>query len=224
MNLKNSRGALLALGIGMGLALGLIPAISGAQTAPRQLPANPQADQAPPPPAQSNRADPRGFDRRANRFDERLDRRLDFLHAELRITPAQEQVWATFADAVRREAREGRDQYFDRRGGDAFRGGPDGRYERPGIVERLERRQQGLEERGAYYERLLNALRPLYGALSEEQRRAADEHLFSPGREDRRFGPRRFGMDRDFGRFRPRFDRPYGPPDRPYDRFDRAYP
>jgi hypothetical protein len=224
MNLKSSRRAVLALGIGMGLALALLPAVSGAQTAPRQLPANPQADQAPPPPPQSNRADPRGFDRRANRFDDRLDRRLDFLHSELRITPTQEQVWATFADAVRREAQEGRDQYFDRRGGDAFRGGPDGRYERPGIVERLERRQQGLEERGAYYERLLSALRPLYGALSEEQRQAADEHLFAPGREDRRFGPRRFGMDRDFGRFRPRFDRPYGPSDRPYGRFDRAYP
>jgi len=219
MNLKSSRGALLALGMGAALAASPLPAISGAQTAPRQLPATPQADQAPAPPPQSNRAD-----RRANRFDDRLERRLDFLHSELRITPAQEQLWTTFADAVRREAREGRDQYFDRRGGDAFRGGPDGRYERPGIVERLERRQQGLEERSAYYDRLLSALQPLYGALSEEQRRAADDHLFSPGREDRRFGARRFGMDRDFGRFRPRFDRPYGPPGRPYERFDRSYP
>jgi len=222
MKLKSSRSALMALGISAALVAGLIPAMSDAQTGPRQLPANPQADQAPPPPS-FDRADPRGFDRRANRFDDRLERRLDFLHAELRITPTQESAWATFADAVRREAREGRDQYFDRRGGDAFRGGPDGRNERPGIVERLERRQQGLEERSDYYERLLSALRPLYGALSEEQRRAADEHLFSPGRGDRRFG-RRFGMDRDFGRFRPRFDRPYGPPDRRYDRFDRAYP
>jgi periplasmic protein CpxP/Spy len=228
MNLKNSRGALLALGIGMGLALGLIPAVSGAQTAPRQLPANPQADQAPPPPAQSNRADPRGFDRRANRFDDRLDRRLDFLHSELRITPAQEQVWATFADAVRREAREGRDQYFDRPGRDAFRGGPDGRYERPGIVERLERRQQGLEERGAYYDRLLSALRPLYAALSDDQKRAADENLFNPGRDDR--GPRgwrRYGFDRDYDRFGRGgyrgFERPGGPFDPPYYSWEGPY-
>ena len=220
MNLKSSRGVLMALGIGAALAAGLAPAISGAQTAPRQLPANPQAQQAPTAPPQANRPDPRGFDRRANRFEDRLERRLDFLHSELRITPAQEQLWATFADAVRRESETGRDQYFDRRG-DAFRGGPDRRNDRPSVVERLEQRQQGLEERSGYDERLLSALRPLYDARSDEQRRAADEHLFSPGREDfGRFGPRRFGMDRDFSRPGPRFDRRYGPP---FDRYDRFY-
>jgi hypothetical protein len=243
MKLKSSRGALLALGIGAALAVGLAPAISSAQTAPQQLPANPRAQQ-PPPPPQSNRADPRGFDRRVGRFEDRLERRLDFLHSELRITPEQEQLWAAFADAVRRESQTGRDQFFDRR--DAFRGGPDRRYERPGAVERLEQRQQGLEERRAYYERLLGALRPLYGALSEEQRRAADEHLFSPGRERfGRFGPRPFGLNRlgtdfygAFDRpFRPKpfglnrlgadfygaFDQPFGPLAPGYDRFDRSY-
>ena len=216
MNLKSSRSALMALGIGAALAVGLAPAISGAQTAPRQLPANPQAQPAPPAPPQANRPDPRGFDRRANRFEDRLERRLDFLHSELRITPAQEPLWGTFAEALRTESQTGRDQYFDRRV-DAFRGGPAGRYERPSVVERLEQQQQGLEERSGYYARLLGALRPLYAALSEDQRRAADEHLFSPGREDfGRFGPRRFGMDRDFGRFGPRFDPRF-------DRFDRFY-
>ena len=128
------------------------------------------------------------------RFEDRLERRLDFLHSELRITPAQEQAWAAFADAVRREGGMDRDQVRDRR--DEFRGGPDARSDRPGIVERLERRQQGLEEQSAYYDRLLSALRPLYATLSDDQRRAADENLFSPGRDDRgrRGGPRRYGM------------------------------
>ena len=212
MNVKSSRGALLALGIGAAVIAGLAPAIGIAQTAPRQLPANPQQPDRPaPPPPQYDRGDPRGFDRRANRLQDRLERRLDYLHSELRITPQQEQLWATFADAVRSEAQGARDQFFDRR--DAFRG-PDRRYERPGIVERLERQQQDLQDRSAYYDRLLTALRPLYAALNEDQRRAADENLFAPGREDRfRFGPRRFGMDR--GPLGRDFDR-YSGPDRDY--------
>jgi protein CpxP len=223
MNLKSSRSALIALGILAAAAIGLAPVISSAQTPPQQLPADPNRAA----PAPNDRGDPRGFDRRANRFEDRLERRLNFLHSELRITPQQEQAWATFADAVRREAQAGRDQFFDRR--DQFRGGPDGRNAQPpGIVERLERRQQGLEERGAYYDRLLSALRPLYAALSEDQKRAADETLFNPGRGDR--GPRgwrRYGFDRDYGRFGRGgyrgFERPGGPFDPPYDGYDRDY-
>ena len=223
MNLKSSRNALIALGIAAAATIGLAPVISSAQTPPQQLPADP--NRAAPPP--NDRGDPRGFDRRANRFEDRLERRLNFLRSELRITPQQEQVWATFADAVRREAQGGRDQFFDRR--DEFRGGPDGRNAPPpSIVERLERRQQGLEERGAYYDRLLSALRPLYAALSDDQKRAADENLFSAGREDR--GPRgwrRFGFDRDYGRFGRGgyrgFESPGGPFDPPYDGYDRDY-
>jgi hypothetical protein len=205
---------MLALGIGAALAAGLVPLVGVAQTQPQQLPANPQ----------TNRGDTRDFNRRAERAEERLERRLDFLHSELRIAPEQEQAWAAFADAVRREDQQDRDRFRDLR--DQFRGGPDGRGERPGIVERLERRQQGLEAESAHYERLLSALRPLYATLSDDQRRAADENLFSPGREDRgrRGGFRRFGMNRDFGRgfYRP-FERPYGPFDPPYDSFDRDY-
>ncbi len=208
MNLRSSRSALLALGMGAALAAGLVPPVNAAQTLPQQLPANPRLDRAGPPPERG--------DRRAARAEERLD----FLHSELRITPAQEQAWAAFADAVRREDQPDRDPR------DQFRGGLDRRGERPGIVERLERRRQGLEEQSAYYDRLLSALRPLYAALDEDQRRAADENLFSPGRGDRgrRGGPRRYGMNRDFGRgFSRPFERPYGPFDPPYDSFDRDY-
>lgn len=226
MNLKSSRGALIALGIAAAATIGLAPVTSNAQTPAQQLPANP--NRAAPPP--NDRGDPRGFDRRANRFEDRLERRLNFLHSELRITPQQEQAWTTFAEAVRREAQAGRDQFRDRR--DQVRGGPDGRNAPPSIVERLERRQQGLENRGAYYDRLLSALRPLYAALTDEQKRAADENLFSPGRDDR--GPRvwrRYGFNQDFDRnyerfsrggYRP-FERPGGPFDPPYDSFDRDY-
>jgi hypothetical protein len=222
MSLKSSRSALLALGIGAALATGLAPIMSSAQTPPRQLPADPNRAT----PAPFDRGDPRGFDRRANRFEDRLERRLEFLHSELRVTPAQEQLWTAFADAVRSEAQAGRDRFADRR--EAFRRGPDG--QRPGIVERLERRQQGLEEETAYYDRLLSALRPLYAALNEEQRRSADENLFSPGREDRfrrGFGFRSYGFNEDYdafggGNYRP-FERSYGPFDPPYYAWEGPY-
>jgi len=216
MNLRSSRSALLALGIGAALAAGLVPAVSAAQTPPQRLPANPPPNRTAPPPLERDGA--RGFDRRADRFEDRLERRLDFLRSELRINPSQEQAWAAFADAVRRDAEMDRDQVRDRRG--VARGGPEA-----GIVERLERRQQRLAEQSAHYERLLSALRPLYATLNEDQRRAADENLFSPGRDDRgRRGPRRYGMNGEFGRgfYRP-FERSFGPFDPPYDSFDRSY-
>ena len=228
MNLRSSRGALAALGIGAALIIGLVPITGSAQTPPLQLPANPNRAA----PAPNDRGDARGYDRRANRFEDRLDRRLNFLHSELRITPAQEQLWASFADAVRSEAQTGRDRFFDRRDDlrDRRNAPP------PGIVERLERRQQSLEEQSAYYDRLLSALRPLYAALNDDQRRAADDNLFAPpGRDDRgRRGLRRYGFNENYnafggGQYRPferpfgPFDRPFGPFDRPDDSFDRDY-
>ena len=224
MNLRSSRSALLALGIGAAAAAGLAPVLSNAQTAPRPLPANPQPDRVTPP-LNDDRGDARGYERRAERAADRLERRLEFLRSELRINASQEQAWTTFADTVRREAQLGRDEFADRR--EAFRDRREGRDERPGIVERLERRQQGLEEQSGYYDRLLSALRPLYAQLNDDQRRAADENLFSPGRDDRgrRGGQRRYSMDGgDYGRgvYRP-FERSYGPFDPPYYRFNGPY-
>ena len=70
MNLRSSRSALLALGIVAAATTGLIPVISSAaQTPPQQLPANP--NRATPPP--NDRGGPPGYDRRGNRFEERLD-------------------------------------------------------------------------------------------------------------------------------------------------------
>ena len=133
MNLKSSRSALLALGFAAAAIVGLVPVIGSAQTPPQQLPANP--DHAAPP--SPDRGDARGYDRRANRFEDRIEGRLGYLHSELRITPAQEQAWSQFADAVRREAQAGRDRFRDRR--DEFRNDRDNRrYEPPSVVERLE--------------------------------------------------------------------------------------
>ena len=216
MSLRSSRSALLALGIGIALAFGLVPQTSIAQT-PQQLPGVPQPERPPSPPPQFERGYAGEFDRRQNR----LERRLEFLHSELQIRPAQQPLWEAFADVLRREAEIGRNRIAD--GAGAFRE-PDRRPPPLGAVERLERRQQNLFERSEHYDRLLAALTPLYEALDATQRQAADEHLFLPGRGDRfRGGPRRFGLDREFGgnRYGP-FDRPFGPYP-PNERFNRYY-
>ena len=228
--IKNrSRLALAAFGVSAAFAVAALPLTVGAQPAPpRQLPANPPPPRAtpdrPPPRAdqQYDRGDPRGYDRR----DERVDRRLDFLRSELRITAAQQRLWDDFANAVREEADQVQARGFDRGPGPG-RGGPppdrrddpranDGRFAPPSVVERLQRRQQNLMARVERVDHVLATLRPLYASFNDEQRRIADEEMFRPnrGRFDRFTMRDRFDRDRD--RFMRPFDRRYGPYNRPY--------
>jgi len=215
---NRSRLALAAFGLSAALAVAAAPLSVGAQpAAPRQLPANPPPDRSP---ARNNqqydRNDPRGYERR----ETRVDRRLDFLRTELRITAAQQRQWDDFANAVREEA----DQVRGGPGpGPGAGPGPDrrddprarndgGRFAPPGVVERLERRQQNLMQRVERVDHLLATLRPLYASFSEDQRRTADELLFRPNR----WRGDRLVMGDRFNRFMRPFDRRYGPFNRPY--------
>jgi LTXXQ motif family protein len=212
MNRIGSRRDLAALGIGLLLAVTAASPFADAQTAPRPLPANPQAQDRTPSSQQDAEPQDRGDaqpdrrgdvqrDRRDGRFargGNRLERRLDFLHSELRITQAQERLWDDFSNAVREEAQEARNRLDDFRN-DRDRG-------RLGAIERLERRQQRVQNQEARVDHLLAALRPLYAALSDNQQRMADDLLFRPdrGRFASRFG-RGFGRgfrdsDRGFRR------------------------
>jgi len=230
MDSKNSR--FTALGIVAALVVAVAPLAEGAQTAPRQLPANPApnpncaAPQDRPPAPRQDQFDraPRGYEAR----EARLECRLDFLHSELHITPAQQRLWDDFANTVRQEADRTRDRDLNRSPGpyagpnpvpdrrDDFRDRNNGRYGPPSVVQRLERRQQNLADRGTRVDHLLSALRPLYATLAEDQRRAADELMFR--RDQSRQARWGFAMR---GRFQRPFDRPYGPFDPPFDRFDR---
>jgi hypothetical protein len=204
-----SRRGLTALAGGVAMTA-VVAAVSFAQdTGPRDLPATP-------PPAASQGTDQnaapggqnlRPFEPRErgrfNRRGDRLDRRLDFLHRSLRINASQEQLWNDFANVVRTDADATRDRFDGRR--DRFRGPREGRRgdrrdDQTSVVERLEQRQQRLADRSARTERLLAALRPLYGALDADQKAAADRLLFRPGDDN----------DRDRGYFNRRFPSPYG--------------
>jgi hypothetical protein len=178
MNWHQSWRAIAALGISLAaiMAAGVPP--SAAQTPPRPLQNQARPDQQD---RQFDRQDyGRGYDARdprgVGRGENRVERRLEFLHTQLRITPSQEMRWGAFA-AVVREGAGSRD----------FRRPGDDRSGAPSVVDRLEQRERMLADRSAGIDRILNALRPLYASFNEEQRRTADRLMFQ--QEGGRGGP-----------------------------------
>ena len=229
----NPRRTVVALGMSLAVAVAAAAQIGAAQT-PRTLPADPQnqdrvlnRQQDPQFGSRDDRqyggqTEQRGYDSRDPRATREggLERRLAYLHSQLRITPAQESAWAAFTAVLRDEARD-RDRirsgaFNDR---DPFRGRPgprddragDARQAPPSVVERLEERRRIIAERGTDLDRILTALRPLYASFTADQRRTADRLMFQPGGERGRGGyddnsrdGRGSGRD---GRFDPRDDR-----------------
>jgi hypothetical protein len=190
----NPRRTVAALGISMAIAI-LAAAPSGVAQTPRSLPAAPPNQDRALNRQQDSQAD-RQYDRRDTRTPEdRLERRLTYLHGQLGITGAQESAWTNFTTALRDEARErNRDRvqggaFNDR---DALRGRAERRDDRagdarqgPSVVERLEERRRIIADREADLDHVLNALRPLYASFTAEQRRTADRLMFQPRENDR---------------------------------------
>jgi hypothetical protein len=206
-----TRRGLAAMGIAAGLAMTAGIQASSAQEGPRSLPG-----------FQSQQQDQYRYDRRDDRVqggqyggqndrrdtrearspEERLNRRLSFLHERLSITPAQERLWRPFAAVLHDEVqdRQGRREYI----------------RAPSVVERLEQRERRMAEQSQRTDRVLRALRPLYASFSEEQKRTADRLMFQADG-----GRGRGGFDRGRGSERgPGFDRDR---DGRLDRQDRDY-
>lgn len=100
-------------------------------------------------------------------FD-RIEGRIAFLRAELRISDAQAPAWNTFADALRAYAQKLRqavaaDQSVQ----------PNG----PAFLDRLDRQERWLSARIEGVRAIRAALTPLFGVLSDEQKKTADELL-----------------------------------------------
>ncbi len=136
--------------------------------------------------AQQRRADNRAF----SRPSERVEARLAYIKTALKITDAQQTQWNGFADAMRKNAKDmdqrmqAHRQQGDRRGG-----------QRPNAIERLERLQSFHADAVTRLNDLIAAEKPLYAALSPEQKRVADVVL-TPG------GGRMHGMMMQHGGFR----------------------
>jgi protein CpxP len=130
----------------------------------------PATAQAPAPPAQEQQQ------QRPMR-PSHIEGRIAYAKAELKITPAQEADWEKVAGAMRQNDAERRQAFEQAR---ADRGQP------MNALQQLERRARFSAERARATDRLLTAFRPLYGSLSEAQKKTADDllsfHRFHHGR------------------------------------------
>ncbi len=111
----------------------------------------------------------------------RIEGRIAFLRTELKITDAQASLWDNVAAVLRENDRARRD---------AFAGMRAARDQKPTVLERLERREKMAERQAASAAKLRAALEPLYAAMSDEQKKTADE-LLAGGRHHGRMGHRR---------------------------------
>jgi protein CpxP len=114
---------------------------------------------------------------------ERVEARLAYIRTALKITDAQQAQWNAFAETLRNQARAA-DQRMQEFRAQREQGAT---RERPNAIARLEREQQRHAESAMRINERLAVQRPLYAALSTEQKAIADEVL-APRRHGGRFG------------------------------------
>lgn len=120
---------------------------------------------------------------------QRVEARLAYAKTALKITDTQQSQWESFANVLRKHARD-MDQRFQQRRAqwEAARSaqagaGAEARAQRAKTtaIERLERTQQRMAERSARLNEVIAAAKPLYAALSPEQKQIADGMLSQQG-------------------------------------------
>ena len=114
---------------------------------------------------------------------ERVEARLAYIRTALKITDAQQAQWNAFAETLRNQARAA-DQRMQEFRAQREQGAT---RERPNAIARLEREQQRHAESATRINERLAVQRPLYAALSTEQKAIADEVL-APRRHGGHFG------------------------------------
>ena len=118
----------------------------------------------PPPPA--NMASPMaGRPVAGKSAEERVENRIKELHAQLRITPAEEPQWNQFAEVMRENARE-IDQALTQRAQ---------QFSTMNAVQNLQSYGQLAEAHAQRVEKLVPAFENLYNAMPEQQKQLADQ-------------------------------------------------
>src|SRR5262247_3443184 len=128
------------------------------------------AAQATAPDAQKSQAQRTDGKREFRMPSERVEARLAEAKTKLKITAEQEAQWNAFADVTRRHAKAADENVKAMRDGKRPQ-------ERLTAVERLERRQQMAATHAQRLSEVIAAAKPLYAALSTEQKAIADEML-----------------------------------------------
>lgn len=110
-------------------------------------------------------ADARQFQRSPGQH---VEGRIAYLKAELRVTDAQAPLWNKLADVMRQNAKAMDDAFS------AVRRDPNAA---PSALASLEARARLTEVRAQATQHFVAAFRPLYDAMSDDQKKSADELL-----------------------------------------------
>ena len=97
--------------------------------------------------------------------EERVERRIAELHAQLKITPAEQQQWDQFAQVMRDNARE-MDQVFTQRAQ---------QYESMNAVQNMQSYEQVAETHAQQLQKLVPAFQNLYNSMPDQQKQIADQ-------------------------------------------------
>lgn len=96
----------------------------------------------------------------------KVEERLANFREELKITRDQDQAWAAYAETTRSSVRDIRDRMNE------------AMHDKPQTApERFDRHIELMRERLASFEKMDQALKQLYAALTPEQRAMADRHF-----------------------------------------------
>ena len=113
---------------------------------------------------------------------ERIEARLAYAKTALKIAPAQESQWNALADVLRRHATAMDQHAAQRRSAD--------RDQPVSAIERLTRRQTMMTEAATRMNEVLEAAKPLYAVLNDEQKKEADALLSRGGPQRGHHRPR----------------------------------
>ena len=96
---------------------------------------------------------------------ERVEHRINELHAQLRITPAERQQWDQFVEVMRENARD-MDQAFIQRAQ---------QFQSMNALQNMQSYEQIAEAHARHLQKLVPAFENLYNAMPDQQKRLADQ-------------------------------------------------
>jgi protein CpxP len=146
-----------------------LPAVAFAQSS--QVPTPAPQGAAPPAAASSPLA---GHPVAGKNAEERVEHRINELHAQLRITPAERPQWDKFAEVMRENARD-MDQAFIQRSQ---------QFQSMNALQNMQSYQQIADAHAQHLQKLVPAFEDLYNAMPEQQKRIADQ-VFRENAEQR---------------------------------------
>lgn len=151
------------LGLPLAGALLLAGAALSAGAYAQTSPTAPAPAPAAPPPAAAAPAAPASPGNAS--MEAKVTQRITQLHAQLKITAAEEPQWKTFADTMLENARKMDDDYKDRAG----------KFASLNAVENMQSYAQIAQEHAQDVQHLVDAFTPLYNAMPDAQKKVADQ-------------------------------------------------